>query len=28
MIAAAGYYDYKQGKISKLDLNAVPNLGG
>ncbi len=26
MIAAAGYYDYKQGKISKLDLNAVPNL--
>lgn len=26
MIAAAGYYDYKQGKISQLDLNAVPNL--
>lgn len=26
MIAAAGYYNYKQGKISSLNLNAVPNL--
>ena len=26
MIASAGYYNYKQGKINKLDLNAIPNL--
>lgn len=26
MIAAAGYYDFMQGKRAKLDLNAVPNL--
>lgn len=26
MIAAAGYYDYIEGKISELSLNAVPNL--
>jgi len=26
MIAAAGYYNYKQGKIAHLNLNAVPNL--
>ena len=26
MIAAAGYYNYIEGKISGLDLNAVPNL--
>ena len=26
MIASAGYYNYINGKISSLDLNAVPNL--
>ena len=26
MIATAGYYDYIEGKTSKLDLNAIPNL--
>ena len=26
MIAAAGYYEYVQGKRSGWDLNAVPNL--
>ena len=26
MIAAAGYYNYIKGKVSPLDLNAVPNL--
>ena len=26
MIASAGYYNYINGKISKLDLNAIPNL--
>lgn len=26
MIASAGYYNYMVGNISKLDLNAVPNL--
>lgn len=26
MIAAAAYYDYREGQISKLNLNAVPNL--
>lgn len=26
MIAAAGYYNFKAGKISSFDLNAVPNL--
>ena len=26
MIASAGYYNYKAGKISDLTLNAVPNL--
>lgn len=26
MIAAAGYYDFMQGKRAELDLNAVPNL--
>ena len=26
MIASAGYYNFIDGKISNLDLNAVPNL--
>ena len=26
MIASAGYYNYLEGKISDLTLNAVPNL--
>lgn len=26
MIASAGYYNYINGKISDLELNAVPNL--
>lgn len=26
MIGAAGYYQYKKGKIAGLDLNAIPNL--
>ena len=26
MIAVAGYYEYKKGIQSQLDLNAVPNL--
>lgn len=26
MIAAAAYYDYREGQIPKLNLNAVPNL--
>lgn len=26
MIAVAGYYEYKKGIRSQLDLNAVPNL--
>ena len=26
MIASAGYYNYIDGKIDSLDLNAVPNL--
>ena len=26
MIAAAGYYDFIEGKRGKLDLNAIPNL--
>ena len=26
MIAVAGYYEYKKGTQSQLDLNAVPNL--
>ena len=26
MIACAGYYQFKRGKVSGLDLNAVPNL--
>ena len=26
MIAAAGYYNYINGKRNELDLNAVPNL--
>ena len=26
MIASAGYYNYKEGKISDLKLNAIPNL--
>ena len=26
MIGAAAYYNYLDGKISGLDLNAVPNL--
>lgn len=26
MIASAGYYDYKEGKIADLTLNAIPNL--
>ncbi len=27
MIASAGYYSYKFGRIDKMDLNAVPSLG-
>ena len=26
MIGAAAYYNYMNGKISKMDLNAIPNL--
>ena len=26
MIASAGYYNFKAGKIAKMDLNAIPNL--
>ena len=26
MIAAAGYYNFTQGKKAELDLNAIPNL--
>ena len=26
MIASAGYYNYINGKISNLELNAIPNL--
>ena len=26
MIASAGYYNYINGKISDLTLNAIPNL--
>ena len=26
MIAAAGYYNFIEGKRAELDLNAVPNL--
>ena len=26
MIASAGYYNYVEGKIASLNLNAVPNL--
>ena len=26
MIASAGYYNYINGKVAKLDLNAIPNL--
>ena len=26
MIAAAGYYNFVEGKRGELDLNAIPNL--